>query len=35
MFITATPAKRLLIPGYNYFPMLHSFINRHFEVGGK
>ena len=35
MFITATPAKNLLIPGYSYFSMLHNFINRHFELGEK
>ena len=35
MFITATPAKELLIPGYNYFSMLQNFINRHFEIGEK
>ena len=34
-FIIATPAKKLLIPGYNYFSMLQNFINRHFEVGEK
>ena len=34
-FIAATPAKKKLIPGYNYFSMLQKFINRHFEVGKK
>ena len=24
-----------LIPGYNFFSMLHNVINRHFEVGEK
>ena len=35
MFTTATPAKELLIPGYNYFSILQNFINRHFEIGEK
>ena len=35
MFITATPAKNRLVPGYSYFSMLHNFINRHFELGEK
>ena len=34
-FITATPAKKLLVPGYNYFPMLQNFISKQFDVGEK
>ena len=33
IFITATPAKKLLVLGYNYFPLLQNFISKHFDVG--
>ena len=35
MFITETRAKKLLIPGYNYFSVLQNFINKHSEVEEK
>lgn len=35
MFITETQAKKLLIPGYNYFSVLQNFINKHSEVEEK
>ena len=31
-FVRATTIKKSLISGYNSFPMLQNFINRHFEV---
>ena len=34
-FMTATPAKKLLVPGYNYFSIIQNFIKRYFKVGEK
>ena len=31
-FVRATAIKKSLISGYNSFPILQNFINRHFEV---